>query len=70
MYFKDIIGQEEIKKTAYTFGTDRCRPACPAIHGTGGCRRLSSHTGLRTLSELYEPDGNGFMRALSVMPEV
>lgn len=24
------------KKTAYTFGTDRCRPACPAIHGTGG----------------------------------
>lgn len=35
MYFKDIIGQEEIK-TAYTFGTDRCRPACPAIHGTGG----------------------------------
>ena len=59
MYFKDIIGQEEIKKPAYTFGTDRCRPACPAIHGTGGCRRLSSHTGLRTLSELYEPDGNG-----------
>lgn len=35
MYFKDIIGQEEIKKTTYTFGTDRCRPARPAIHRTG-----------------------------------
>lgn len=69
MYFKDIIGQEEIK-TTYTFGTDRCRPARPAIHGTGWCRRFSSGTGLRALSELHEPDGNRFMRALSVMLEV
>ena len=69
MYFKDIIGQEEIKKRLIHSAQTGVVPHAQLFTEQGG-RRLSSHTGLRTLSELYEPDGNGFMRALSVMPEV
>ena len=69
MYFKDIIGQEEIKNGLY-IRHRQVSSRMPSYSRNRGCRRLSSHTGLRTLSELYEPDGNGFMRALSVMPEV
>ena len=69
MYFKDIIGQEEIKKRLIHSAQTGVVPHAQLFTEQGGAGAFPL-TGLRTLSELYEPDGNGFMRALSVMPEV
>ena len=66
MYFKDIIGQEE--GTVEAIDSDRDRTPCAVIHGARGGRGVSAGFGLRPLSELYEPDGDGRLRTLPVMP--
>ena len=68
MYFKDIIGQEEIKKRLIHSAQTGVVPHAQLFTEQGGAG--ASGTGLRTLSELHEPDGNRFMPALSVMLEV
>ena len=70
MYFKDIIGQEEIKKRLIHSAQTGVVPHAQLFTEQGGAGAFSSRSGLRTLPELHEPDGNGFMRALPVMPEV
>ena len=62
MYFKDIIGQEEIKKRLIHSAQTGVVPHAQLFTEQGGA-------GAFPLA-LYEPDGNGFMRALSVMPKV
>ena len=69
MYFKDIIGQEEIKNDLY-IRHRQVSSRTPSYSQNRLAQRFPSGTGLRTLSELHEPDGNRFMRALSVMLEV
>ena len=44
------------------------RTPCAVIHGARGGRGVSAGFGLRPLSELYEPDGDGRLRTLPVMP--
>lgn len=68
MYFKDIIGQEEVKEPVEAIDSDRDRTPCAVIHGARGGRGVSAALGLRPLSELYEPDGDGRLRTLPVMP--
>ena len=66
MYFKDIIGQEEVKERL----RQSTRTGIVVIHRARGSRGVSAGFGLRPLSELYEPDGHGRLWTLPVMPQI
>ena len=67
MYFKDIIGQEEVKERLRQSTRTGIVPHAQLFTDKGG-RGVSAGFGLRPLSELYEPDGDGRLRTLPVMP--
>ena len=68
MYFKDIIGQEEVKERLRQSTRTGIVPHAQLFNGARGGRGVSAGFGLRPLSELYEPDGDGRLRTLPVMP--
>lgn len=68
MYFKDIIGQEEVKERLRQSTRTGIVPHAQLFTEQGGGRGVSAGFGLRPLSELYEPDGDGRLRTLPVMP--
>ena len=69
MYFKDIIGQEEVKERL----RQSARTGSYPMHSysqSKGEPGVSAGFGLRPLSELYEPDGHGRLWTLPVMPQI